>query len=69
MLFKSSSLVKGSEDMVDFNKIKYERINFEKTKSTLEILIKRLQEANNFNEYIKIVKKINFYKENFKNLY
>lgn len=45
--------------MIDFNKIKYERINFEETKLTLEILIKQLKDTDNFNVYITIVRKIN----------
>lgn len=45
--------------MIEFNKIKYERINFEETKITLESLIKQLKETDDFNLYITIVRKIN----------
>lgn len=45
--------------MIKFNKIKYERIDFTKTKLILEELIERLKITDNFKEYISIVKKIN----------
>lgn len=45
--------------MVDFNKIKYERIDFDKTKLVVEELIVRLKKVNDFDEYLSIVKEIN----------
>ncbi len=45
--------------MIDFNKIKYERVNFDETKLTLETLIKQLKKTDEFNLYIDIVRKIN----------
>ncbi len=45
--------------MIEFNKIKYERIDFDKTKLVLEELIKQLKEENNYKAYLSIVKEIN----------
>lgn len=45
--------------MIEFDKIKYERINFEEIKITLENLIKQLKDTDDFNSYIMIVRKIN----------
>ncbi len=45
--------------MIDFNQIKYERIDFDQTKLNLETLIRQLKETDDFKTYISIVKKIN----------
>lgn len=45
--------------MVNFNDIKYERINYETTKSEIEYLINNLIEMSNYEEYLEICKKIN----------
>lgn len=45
--------------MIDFNKIKYERVDYEKTKLILKELIKKLKDTNDFKVYIFIVKRIN----------
>lgn len=45
--------------MIEFSKIKYERIDFDKTKSNLKELIKRLKNVTDFKEYRSIVKEIN----------
>lgn len=45
--------------MIDFNKIKYARIDYDETKLDLEVLIKQLIETDDFNMYITIVRKIN----------
>lgn len=45
--------------MTDFNEIKYERIDFDKTKTNLENLINQLKSADDFESYISIVQRIN----------
>ncbi|MBP3920705.1 MAG: hypothetical protein J6D28_03980 [Bacilli bacterium] len=45
--------------MIEFNKIKYERIDFDKTKLNLEKLIQRLKNTDDFKEYLSIVEEIN----------
>lgn len=45
--------------MTDFNEIKYERIDFDKTKTNLENLVNQLKNTDDFDAYISIVQRIN----------
>ncbi len=45
--------------MIGFDQIKYERVDFDQTKLTLESLINRLKELDDFKVYLSIVKDIN----------
>lgn len=45
--------------MINFNEIKYERIDFDKTKIALEALMGQLKDTNDFDVYISIVQRIN----------
>ena len=45
--------------MINFNQIKYERIDFDATRTTLENLINQLKSTDDFDVYISIVEKIN----------
>ncbi len=44
--------------MINFNEIKYERIDFENTKKDISVLLSQLNQTNNFEEYISVVKNI-----------
>jgi len=50
---------KKGEKKMDFNSIKYERVDFEQTKLLLEELIELLKNTNDFQTYISLVEKIN----------
>ena len=45
--------------MINFNNLKYERIDYDKTKKEIDILINNLINCNDLNEYVEYVKKIN----------
>lgn len=45
--------------MINFNEIKYKRINYSYTKRRVNNLIKELEVSTSYNEFIRIVKKIN----------
>ena len=45
--------------MINFNDIKYERVDLEKTKRKINILFKKLNKVKNYDEYYKIIKSIN----------
>ncbi len=45
--------------MIDFNRIKYERIGYDKTRLTIDDLINKLKDASDYSEYLLVVKKIN----------
>ena len=45
--------------MINFNDIKYERVDLEKTKRKLNNLLKKLNKTKNYDEYYKIIKSIN----------
>ena len=44
--------------MINFNEIKYERIDYEETKTTIENLINNLKECNDEKDYIELIKEI-----------
>lgn len=45
--------------MKDFNKIKYERVDYSTTKEEIDTLLYKLKETNNEEEYIQVITKIN----------
>ena len=45
--------------MLEFNKVKYERVDYNEAKLILEELIKNLKNAANYEKYLSIAKKIN----------
>ena len=43
---------------INFNEIKYERLDYDKTKKSVEELISKLIKCDNYNEYLELVKEI-----------
>ena len=55
--------------MVKFNEIKYERIDYDKTKLLINDLLKQLVNCNDFGEYLELVKKINSIQNHIEEMY
>ena len=55
--------------MIKFNEIKYERINYDKTKLLIKDLLKQLVNCNDFGEYLELVKRINNIQNHIEEMY
>ena len=55
--------------MVNFNEIKYERIDYDKTELLINDLLKQLTNSNDFNKYLEIVGRINNIQNHIEEMY
>ncbi len=55
--------------MINFNDIKYERLDYEKVKEQVNKLLERLTNSDNFDEYLELVKEINGIQNHIEEMY